>query len=343
LSLVDRAIKLFLILQGICLMKSTSWFVAALCCILAICVCAPASAANIAWVTFHSADGTPSAAAGTAGFLQAPDVGYTQALFAAGHNVTRVVTQDAPLTAEKIATLNASDLIIIGRSVASGHYQQAAETLFWNTTITKPIINTGAYTMRNSRLGLYTGGNIPDTVNPVRMTAVNPSHPIFAGIDLDGSNVMVNTYAEPVTAPFAPNNLQRGISVVTDPIVAGGQLIGTLPVMTGTPPAEVAGPAIALFAPGTLTATDDPVSRPAAVLGGYRLIFLTGSLENGANANAVPPIVGLTAEGSGIYDLSADGARMFLNAVDFMLAIPEPSTGMLLVFAVAGLGMLRKR
>jgi hypothetical protein len=29
--------------------------------------------------------------------------------------------------------------------------------------------------------------------------------------------------------------------------------------------------------------------------------------------------------------------------VDFMLAIPEPSTGMLLVFAVAGLGMLRKR
>jgi hypothetical protein len=314
-------------------MKSTSWFVAALCCILAICVCAPASAANIAWVTFHSADGTPSAAAGTAGFLQAPDVGYTQALFAAGHNVTRVVTQDAPLPADKLAALNAADLIIIGRSVASGHYQQAAETLFWNTTITKPIINTGAYTMRNSRLGLYTGGNIPDTVNPVRMTAVNPSHPIFEGIDLDASNVMVNTYAEPVNLTFGANNLQRGISVVTQPIVAGGQLIGTLPVMTGTPPAEVAGPAIALFAPGTMTATDDPVARPAAVLGGYRMIFLTGSREHD----------GLTSEGSGIYDLSADGGRMFLNAVDFMLAIPEPGTGMLLVFAVACLGMLRKR
>jgi hypothetical protein len=325
-------------------MKSTSRVFAALCCIFAIVVGGTASAANIAWLSFHSADGTPSTNAANAGFTQAPDVGYTQALTAAGHNVTRVVTQDVPLTPEKIATLNASDLIIIGRSVASGHYQQPAESLFWNTTITKPIINTGAYTMRNSRLGMYTGGTIPDTVNPVRMTAVNPSHPIFDGIDLDASNVMVNTYAEPV---MFNSTLQRGISVVTQPIVAGGQLIGTLPVMTGTPPAEVAGAAIALFPPGTVMDTDDTIGTDPTdvetVLGGYRLIFLTGSREHGANPDAVPPITGLTAEGSGIYDLSADGAQMFLNAVNFMLAIPEPSTGLLLAFAMAGLGMLRRR
>ena len=318
-------------------MKSTSRVLAALCCLLVLSIALPASAANIAWVSFHSADGTPSTNAGTAGFTQAPDVGYTNALTAAGHTVTRVVTQDSPLTPEKIATLNASDLIIIGRSVASGHYQQPAESLFWNTTITKPIINTGAYTMRNTRLGMYTGGTIPDTVNPVRMTAVNPSHPIFAGISLDGSNTMVNTYADPVNLTFGANNLQRGISVVTQPIVAGGQLIGTLPVMTGTPPATVAGAAIALFPPGTVMDTDDTIGTDPTdvenVLGGYRMIFLTGSREHD----------GLTSEGSGIYDLSADGGRMFLNAVNFMLAIPEPSSAMLLAFAVAGLGMLRKR
>jgi PEP-CTERM motif len=311
-------------------MKSTSWFVAALCCILAIAMGSAASAANIAWVSFHSADGTPTTAAGTAGFTQAPDVGYTTALTAAGHNVTRVVTQDitatVPMAPDKLATLNASDLIIISRSVASGHYQQPEETLFWNT-FTKPIINTGAYTMRNSRLGMYTGGTIPDTVNPVRLTATNPSHPIFAGVALDGSNVMVNTYADPVTTPFAPNTLQRGISVVTEPIAAGGQLLATVPA------GAVSGAAIALFPPGTMTATDNAVTRPANVLGGYRMLFLTGSREHD----------GLTSEGSGIYDLSADGGRMFLNAVNFMLAIPEPSTGMLLAFAVAGLGLLRKR
>jgi hypothetical protein len=322
-------------------MKSTSRVLAALCCLLVLSLSVPAFAANIAWVTFHPADGTPSGAAGTAGFLQAPDVGYTNALTAAGHTVTRVVTQDitaaAPLPPAKLATLNASDLIIIGRSVASGHYQQPVESLFWNTAITKPIINTNAYTMRNSRLGQYTGGNIPDTVNPVRMTAVNPSHPIFAGVSLDGSNTMVNTYAEPVNLTFGANNLQRGISVVTQPIVAGGQLIGTLPVMTGTPPATVAGAAIALFPPGTVMDTDDTIATDPTdisnVLGGYRLMFLTGSREHD----------GLTSEGSGIYDLSADGGRMFLNAVNFMLAIPEPSSAMLLAFAVAGLGMLRKR
>ncbi len=290
-------------------------------------------------------------AADTAGFDQAPDVGYTQALTAAGHNVTRVVTQDitatTPMAPDKLATLNASDLIIIGRSVASGHYQQPLESLFWNTAITKPIINMGAYTMRNSRLGQYTGGNIPDTVNPVRMTATNPSHPIFAGIALDGSNMMVNTYADPVTAPFAPNNLQRGISVVTDPIVAGGQLIGTLPVMAGTPPAPVAGAAIALFPPGTVMDTDDTIATDPTdisnVLGGYRLIFLSGSRENAANATAVPPITALTAEGSGIYDLSADGNRMFLNAVNFMLTVPEPASASLLLMAVAAFGLIRRR
>jgi hypothetical protein len=328
-------------------MNSTSRVLAALCCLLILSISLPAFAANIAWVSFHSADGTPSGGAGTAGFLQAPDIGYTNALTAAGHNVTRVVTQDAPLTAEKIATLNASDLIIIGRSVASGHYQQAAETLFWNSTITKPIINTGAYTMRQNRLGLYSGNNIPDTGpnanegGPVRLTATNPSHPIFAGVSLDGSNTMTNLYADVVTTPFAPNIPQRGISVVTEPIVAGGQVLATGPVtdFDPLPATNLTGTFIALFPPGTLTSA---ATAPTA-LGAHRLMFLTGSREHGAQPNAVPPITGLTSEGSGIYDLQPDGARMFLNAVNFMIAIPEPSTGILLLFASAGIGMIRRK
>ncbi|MBK7998505.1 MAG: hypothetical protein IPK15_07260 [Verrucomicrobia bacterium] len=56
----------------------------------------PADAANIMFVSFHSGDNTPSAAAVTAGFTQAPDVGYTQLLQNNGHTVTRVVTSDTP-------------------------------------------------------------------------------------------------------------------------------------------------------------------------------------------------------------------------------------------------------
>lgn len=187
----------------------------------------------------------------------------------------------------------------------------------------------GGYAIRANRLGLYTGNTIPDTVGDVRLTVTNPSHPIFAGVAVDGTNTMVNPYAVATNAPFAPNTLQRGISVVTEPIVAGGQLLATAPVMTGTPPATVPGAAIAFFPTGTLMAD----AAPADIAGGPRLMFLSGTREN----------AGLTSEGSGIYDLGADGGRMFLNAVNFMLAIPEPSTAMLLAFAVAGLGMLRKR
>ena len=167
-------------------MKSTSWFVAALCCILTLSFCGAASAANIAFVSFHPGDSTPSAGAGSFLFTQAPDVGYTQALTAAGHNVTRVVTQDVPLDPAKLAVLAASDLIIIGRSVASAHYQQVPEHLFWNTTTTKPVIHMGGFGIRGgtgggSRLGLYTNETLVDATMPVKLIATNPSHPIFAG------------------------------------------------------------------------------------------------------------------------------------------------------------------
>jgi hypothetical protein len=288
----------------------------------------PCSAADIAWVSFHAADGTPSAAAGAAGFTQAPDVGYTQALTAAGHNVTRVLTHGMPYTAEETAALNAFDLVIVSRSNPSGNFQDPPETLFWNTSITAPLIHMGGYAIRNNRAGLYTGATIPDTAGPVRLAVNNPSHPIFAGVALDGTNTTVNPYTELVNASSLnpPNNVvQRGVSVVTNPIIAGGQVLATIGTM-GDP--AFGGAVIAKFAPGLSSASGTP-----NVLGGHRLIFLSGSREND----------GLTAEGSGIYDLTASGRQLFLNAVNFMAAIPEPSTVTLCMVAIAGLGLIRKR
>jgi hypothetical protein len=259
-------------------------------------------AANIIWISFHSADNTPSAAAATAGFTQAPDVGYTQLLANNGHTVTRVVTLDnAGLNA---AMLNAADLVIISRSVPSGHYQTDAETAFWHG-ITAPTLILGGYVIRGGasggvRLGFMAGDTIPDTATSVRLRARYPNHPIFAGLSLDSGGTMVNPYANIVSFT---NVAQRGISVVTGATAGNGTVLAT--VAPGDPTAG--GMVIGEWLAGA-TMNTTPNGGSADTLAGHRLILLTGSRE----------VAGLTAEGAGIYDLTPDGAQLLLNAVNYM-------------------------
>jgi hypothetical protein len=340
LSLIFRAVKLFSILQGICLMKSTSWFVAALCCIIVLTISTSAFAANIAWVSFHGADNMPSAGAMGQGFTtEAPDKGYTDLLASAGHTVTRVLTTNNPTPAH-LATLNSYDLVIVGRSVNSGHYGDPAaeavnERTFWHTGILKPVIHMGGYALRSNRLGHTTGTTIPDTAGDIKLAVTSPSHPIFSGIALDAMNTMVNNYAGIVTMPVGTMTVQRGISVNTNPLAGGGAILATVGTSSAAMDPTLGGTIIAKWSPGA-------VMNSGEVLAGHRLEFLSGSREHAANASAVPPLT-TNSEIAGIIDLTDDGRRMFLNAVNFMLAVPEPSTAMLLTFAVAGLGMLRKR
>ncbi len=196
---------------------------------------ASGSSARIAWVSFHPADDTPSAAAAAAGFTKAPDIAYTDLLKANGHEVTRVVTSGSP----NVDLLNAFDLVIISRSVPSGDYQDPPETLAWNG-IKAPTIILGGYILRNSRLGFTVGGTIPDTIGPVHLIVTAPQHPVFAGISLDGTQMTVNPYADIVT--FA-GTVQRGISVNSDPIAGNGTvlaIVGTAsdPAVDGTMIAE---------------------------------------------------------------------------------------------------------
>lgn len=278
-----------------------------------------AHAKSIAYVSFHSAENTPSANAAAAGFTQAPDAGYTALLTANGHAVTRFVTRDSP-TAADATFLNGFDLVIIGRSVPSGHYQQADEASFWHTSITKPLISMGGYANRNSRMGFNSGATIPDTTNNIALSVLTPSHPIFAGVALTGANLMVNSFAG--IASFT-NNPQQGISVVTSPAAAGGTVLAT--VGTATDP-TFGGMVIGEWQAGAVMA-----DATARVLAGHRLVFLSGSRERG-----------ITSEGAGIFDLAGDGQAMFLNAVNYM-TVPEPSTYVLLgIGALALLMRLRK-
>ena len=294
-----------------------------------------ASAASIAWVSFHGDAAVPTTNAANAGFTEAPDKAYTDLLQSAGHTVTRFTTADNFNTAQLLGF----NLVILGRGVNSGHYQQDPETLAWNSLPTA-LMDMSGYTLRANRLGYATGDTIPDTAGDIRLTAANPAHPIFSGIVFDGSNTMVNTYAGLVSYtpmnPAAPNVpavvplVQRGISVVTSPLIAGAQVLAT--VGTAGDPA-VGGAVIAYLPLGTVMNTAG--ADPDDVLGGNRLVFLSGSRE----AN------GFTGDGSGMYDLTPTGAHMFLNAVTFIAgpAIPEPSSALLFALSGLALGAFRKR
>ncbi len=280
-------------------------------------------AANIAWVSFHPGDNTPSTAAASAGFTQAPDIGYTNLLATNGHTVTRFVGSNNP----NAAVLNGFDLVIVSRSTDSGNFSGAG-AVAWNQNITVPMIIMSGYAMRSNRLGLTSGETMLDTfvatdavTDSIRLTASNPLHPIFNGVALDGGNTMVNDFA---TEMAIAANVQFGISVNTSALAGGGTLIAT--VGTTTDPAS-GGAIIAEWSAGAnLTHTGGP-----SVLAGDRLVFLSGSRERGVTTNA-----------AGIFDLTADGSTMFLNAVNYM-TIPETSGIVLIAFGASAFLRRRRR
>jgi len=277
---------------------------------------ASSQAADIVWVSFHPSDSVPAAEAAAAGFTSAPDAGYTQLLTAIGHSVTRYVSTGTPDT----SLLNAADLVILSRSVPSGDYQDDPETAAWNG-ITAPMMIINGYVLRNSRLGYTTGATIPDTAGTVSLAITEPSHPIFAGLTLNPDNTMATPYA---TAVSFSGTVQRGISVNTDPVAGGGQILATM--------ATVGDPAFGGMVIGEWQAGATLGNSPPDTLGGHRLVMLTGSREAS----------GLTSQGAGIYNLAADGGQVFLNAVDYM-AVPEAPTGVLLTLGGLTLLLWRRR
>ncbi|MEK7996628.1 MAG: hypothetical protein AAB403_22730, partial [Planctomycetota bacterium] len=227
----------------------------------------------------------------------APDKGYTDLLKANGYDVTRYIQTGTP----DVNVLNAADLVIVSRSVASGSYQNAAATR-WNTTVSAPMMILNGYTTRKSRLGFNVGSTIPDTTGDISLTANDPAHPIFAGITLT-NGTMNNPYAG--VLKYADGVAARGISIVTEAATPGGTVLATLSAASGTVPA---GAMVIAEWPAGATVTHD-TGAVADVLAGPRLVLLTGSREAAS---------GKSSETAGMYDLYPDGEQLFLNAVKYM-------------------------
>jgi hypothetical protein len=301
-------------------------------------LCISAQAANIVWITdqLPIGSGTSDNDGGTLGRFSSgagpyPDQGIISLLSDAGHTVSRFNPSNSdPLSASDIFTLNGFDLLIIGRSIASGSFDTAVETSPWNTLITKPLMITNTYIDRSNRLGWFTGGpNQPDVVTNT-LTFPDLADPVSAfitsGISLAGSTT-VNSATEAVIFPDNAVDA-RGISLITDPITAGGKQIATTMGGSAT--------FIASWPTGTpLTGT----FTLGQALAGFRMQFLVGNRESGTAPNN---LIG----SAGFENLTSDGETMFLRSVTVAVnngAIPEPGVLGMLGVALLGLSQRRRR
>jgi hypothetical protein len=219
-------------------------------------------------------------------------------LAANGYNVVRYKETKTP---DKNLLAAMADLVIVSRSVASGSFQNAAATE-WNT-VAVPLIVLNGYTARKNRMGYSIGNSMNDITGDIKLTVADPVHPIFTGISLvDG--VMANPYAGLAVYPTDATNA-NGISVVSEAANATGTVLATITEKSGNVPA---GAMVIAEWPAGVTLTHDG-GAGTDTLAAPRLVFLTGSRENG----------GKSSETAGMFDLAEDGALMFLNAVAYMI------------------------
>lgn len=100
-----------------------------------------------------------------------------------------IVPADIDFTYEK---MNDYDLVIIGRSISSGDFQNDPDVMGW-ASVETPVMMFSGYIMRNSRLKLINSGSVVRetgdgaTVDPARVTNVEiVDGPLFTGLDGDG-------------------------------------------------------------------------------------------------------------------------------------------------------------
>jgi hypothetical protein len=204
-----------------------------------------------------------------------------------------------------VNTLNAADLVIVSRSVNSASFQ-AASADNWNTKVTVPVIYTSAWTMRKSRMGFVTASNNPtDITASMKLTVNDVNSPIFAGVSLTDGTMDAN-YAGIAVYPDATNAF--GISISTDSLDPNGTVIAK--AAAGSAPAGVVGFGVIVeWKAGAKLVHDG--GALSSVLAGRRLILLTGSRENNSKSS----------ESAGMFDLTPDGSKVFLNAARYMMGI----------------------
>jgi hypothetical protein len=309
-----------------------------------------ARGANIVWVSDLIVQSGATDVSDATGFGGGAgpyaDQGFISLLQGAGHTVTRYNAPDSGAVPDpEVALLNTYDLVILSRGLGSGAFDQAAETLVWNTQVTVPLLATNTYLTRSSRLGWFSATTVtqPDQLlNPLTFT--DPSNPVQAFLIGSGAMAGSTTVDTITTAVNYPNDGAldtRGISQLTGSTVnAGGTVVATSLVTSNS----LTSPMITTLPAGTVLAVTNGAGVGVAngqVLGGYRMQFLAGNREGAAAPNN-------GIRNAGFENFTPEGEAMFLRAVALaanggIVPIPEPGAASMSLLALAGLLLRRRR
>ena len=134
---------------------------------------------SVIWVSGtydDNADGAPD------------DQEWVDILRAEGYAVDYNGTYWRTLDDDKIAALNAADLVIISRNSNSGDYDDGDEIAQWNA-ITTPIINSSAHVVRNSRWKWFDTTSIL-SLTPAMMDVLVCDDPLCEGVPLQVSGIV---------------------------------------------------------------------------------------------------------------------------------------------------------
>jgi len=204
-----------------------------------------------------------------------------------------------PLDPNKIAELEAADLIIAGRGMATGEYD-GDEVAKWNALST-PILCTNAWMIRSNRwVWMNSTAANKDAGSPLMMAWV-PDHPIFKGVPLDSD----------------------GLVDVLDPTVASGNtsfLNDILDVGNGTLLAQSLG----IYNTTWLAEWDAGVEYyegAGQIASGKRILFMAGTqddpylTESGLNQ----PV--------GVFNLNEAGQQLLRNIIKYLVPVKPVDPG----------------
>jgi len=228
------------------------------------------------------------------------DQGFVDVLTAAGYKVdyqpgtqvgTGWVSYWETLDPNKLAVLDAADLVILARGCnSSGMATDVNELAAWNGVKT-PVMLMSSYIAANNRWKWVNVNSQDARKAYYDLKAVDPNHPVFEGVTLDPNNVV--TW-------FDPNAASGYASFINFADAGNGRVLAVRP--------DNGNMLIAEWDPNVETYTGSG-QIPADV----RMLFGAGTQEvSGQKTNW------------GVFNLSAEGQKIFLNAVNHLLNPPLP-------------------
>ncbi len=265
------------------------------------------------WV-YYPETGTEPAAGNFA------DSMYVEDLRNAGYNVQVPNYEDyKTLGPEQLAVLNFADIVILGRGVSSGDFNDDDDYLW--AELSTPILLMSNFTARANRLGWFRTNsqkNIP-LIDTCFAKVEDPSDPVFSGLNIPADNII--PYTDGVIYPLVAHKDSVGINGEVVLSLAGINTAYGIDLDVGMVRDTIDMVELddfilmARWEPGKLMYEGEIGDYTSVVPAGYRSYITVGGETFDYDANR---------QARKYYALTDMMNQVFLNEVDRLVALPRP-------------------